>query len=424
MFKDKLSKIARRIFYIVFAVIISVALWMYVEITENEMLSHEVTGIEVVLTHEDVLRDRHLLADVITDSLSVRFEASRTDINRLAVPGAITVEVDLSAITSTGFIELVFTPIWPAGVNQNDINNIVWSSNGVTINRVAINVDGLVERQVEVIATYTGGTASEYLIVDTPILDPGTIMISGPESILDRIQYAYVPILRENLTATYIDDLEFILIDDEDEMLDLELFEMLNFNHELIRVTVPVREMREFPLNVLLAHDASTSDENTIINIEPSTIMLSGDPEVIRELNTITLGTIDMLSIPEINYTLTFQIPIPNYVENVSGETEATVHVGLTGLELAFYSTSNVQVISLPPGHGVEIFTQSVDIRLRGTAEELALITPMNLRVFADVTDVGLGSSRILARVAIDGLDVNVDAVGDYFISVRIFLEE
>ena len=420
MFRNKLSKITRRIFYIVFAVIISVSLWFYVEITENEMLSHVISDIEIVLINEDILRDRMLLADVVTEPLTLSFEASRADINRLVAPGAITVEVDMSAITSTGRVDLVYTPVWPTGFNPNNIMINSWSTD-----RIAIDVDGLAEQQIEVRANYDGGYAADDLFSEPVELDPRFITVSGPESIVSRIQYAYVPIFRENLDATFTDELEFILIDDNEEILDHEQLELLSFNHESIRVVVPIRQLKPVPLQVIRSDGSSTSDENVIVTIDPSVIRISGDPAALVNINHILLGsTIDMNSFTELSISATFPIALPSGVQPVSGETEATVHIQIIGLEIEVFSTPIVQAINVPYGYRYEILTQSVDIRLRGTADELALITPMHLRVFADISDLSAGTSRVQARVAIDGLDVNVDAVGEYHIFVRLFAEE
>jgi len=417
MFKDKLSKITRRIFYVLFAVVISIALWLFVEITQNEMRASAATGIEIELVHEDILRSKGLLiSNVITGPLTLRFEGSSSDIQTLTAPGAITVEVDLSTITSPGIVDLLYTINWPPGFNPNNITIINW-----TEDRVFMEIDRFDERQIDVRVNYTGNTATDMLMTDLAIPDPLTLTVSGPEQIVSRIQYAYVPIFIENISATYIDDLEFILIDYNDEILDEEDLDVLEFNHELIRVTVPVRELKDVVLTINLLYDASTSDENTNWTIEPSTIRVSGDPEIISELNNILLVTIDMQTIGNAtSHTEELPIPIPNHIRNESGETQARVHIEMMRLEIAHLSTTNIFYMNLPTGHHADIITQSIDIRLRGTSEDLAQITPMNIRVFADVADVGLGMSRIPARVAIDGLDVNVGAVGELYITVNI----
>jgi len=150
---------------------------------------------------------------------------------------------------------------------------------------------------------------------------------------------------------------------------------------------------------------------------------VSGDPEEIRELNNILLGTIDMLSFG-LSDTFAFPIILPNNITNESGDVQAEVLVEVLGLDIAYPSTSNLQTINTPPGHRAEIVTQSLDIRIRGTTEDLALVTPLNLRVVADLTDMNPGTKRVLAKIYIDGIEANIDPVGEYEITVSIILDQ
>jgi len=419
MLKEKLSKISMRILYVIFALIVSVALWMYVEITENDILVGEVNGIEIVFRNEELLRDRGLLITSHTpELLSFSIEASRSDMSRLTAAGALTVEVDLSTIFSAGPSELSYDIIFPPLVSVN-ADNIQTR----TATRITVMVDMIQERQVPVMVSYTGGTASDELMAEAEEWDPHSITIWGPDRIVSRIQYARVPIYRESLSTTYIDELEFLLIDDNGEVLDEELMELLEFSHDTIRITVPIREIKEVPLVVELSHGASTSEANTSWDAEPSTIKLSGDPEAIKDYNQIMLGTIDMLDMEQSDGTFIFSIIIPNHLRNESGETEATVYVRIMGLDIDYRSTSNLHVTNVPAGHRAEILTQSLDIRIRGASEELARVTPMNLRVVADLSDLSQGTARVRARVYIDGIEADIDPVGEYFLTVSILAE-
>jgi len=420
MLKERLSKISTKVLYGIFAVIISIALWVYVEITENDIQMQAVNNVRITFLNEDLMRDRGFLMTSYTpEQLSITFEAPRSEMARLAATGALAVEVDLANISSTGPSELVYRIIYPAGVNTGAITVIAPSAS-----RITIMIDRLLGREIPVTVSYTGGTASEELMVESIEFDPQFITIWGPESIVSRISYIKVPIPRENLATTFREELEFILIDENDEILELEAnqLELLEFSHESVYVTVPIVEMKDVPLTVHLAHGPGTSDEITSVRIEPASIKVSGDPVALREFNNIMLGTIDMLRFGLAD-TEAFTIIVPNHLSNISGETEAIVHIEVIGLDIAFRSTSNLQDINVPSGYHAEILTQSLDIRLRGSAEDLALVTSMNLRVVADLSERGPGTSRVPARVYIDGIDAYIDAVGEYEITVSILAE-
>jgi len=338
---------------------------------------------------------------------------------RLAVRGALTVEVDLANISSTGPVGLVYEIIYPPGVNVNTVEVL-----GSSVERITIVVDRILDRQLQVVVNYTGGLASEDLIVEAIEFDPQTITVWGPERLVSRIKHVKVPILRENLATTYREELEFVLIDENNELLELSDadLELLQFSHETIHVTIPVMEMKDVPLTVILAHGASTSELNTNWNIEPTSVKVSGDPIAIRELNHILLGTINMLRF-NLTDTEAFPIILPNNVKNISGETEARVHVEVIGLDIAFHSTSNLQVVNTPPGHNVEIITQNLVVRLRGNTDDLALVSAINLRAVADLTDMSTGTASVPVKVYIDGIDAAIDPVGEYEIAVIISTE-
>jgi len=411
--KEKLSKISTKAFYIVFAIIVSVALWLYVEITENDMQTREIP-VEIVLRNLDVLNDRGLLvSSIMTENLTITFEGPLVEINRL-MSGHVTAEVNLANIPSAGPHVLDYDIIWPQSVNANAI-----SIRGSSADRVTLLIDRIYDRQIEVHVNYTGGTASQDLVIEPAEFDPHVITVRGPEEIISQISHVVVPILRENLSSSITDDFPFVLIDMEGQELDITGNESVILSHETIRVTIPIRLMKSVPLFVELSHGTTTSQANTTVRTTPEFVTISGEPEVIRNLNQIMLGTIDMQSFG-LSTTRTFPIIIPNNLTNLSGESEAMVSVEVLGQGIAFRSVNNLQVINVPTGHRYEIVTQSIDVRVRGLEADLTAITPMNLRVIADLTDVGTGTTSVIARAYIHGIETSVEPIGEYRIVVTI----
>jgi len=419
MIKEKLKKILTKTFYVIFAIAVSIALWVYVEITENEIQTQVVPNIRIDYRNEDVLRDRGMLVTrSLTENLTLTFEGPRAYLSRLAAPGALSVEVDLSNIMSTGANQLTYEIIYPPQVNVNAIDI---RSRSAT--RITLEVDRVSDRQIPVVVNYMGGTAADYLIPEAAEFDPPMIRISGPDGVLSMIDHIYVPILRENLSASITEDFDFILVDDNGEELSEELREALEFSHDTVRVTIPVRQIKDLALTVLLSHGVGTSEDNTNWSVTPQFVTVSGDPEVIRDLNQITLGTIDMLSL-ELSDTRPFPIIIPEHLTNMSGETTAQVHVEVFRLSIGYHSTSNLHTINIPQGFRDDIITQSLDVRIRGREEDLVQVGSMNIRVVADLTDFGAGHNSVPVNIYIDGIDVAIDVVGDYRIFVTLTAED
>jgi len=415
MVKEKLGKIIRRIFYIVFALLISVALWLYVEITENEIQRREIANIEVVLRNEDILGDRDLFIEGEIPTISITVEASRSDIAALLVPGAVTVEIDLMNVFSAGDTSLSHEiGNWPPRVNRDVILFAVPQ-------RVPLTIGIHSEKRVEVFVD-SPGVADGY-IAGQPEFDPQVIAIHGPEDIIERIDHVRVPVNRENLTTTFTDYLEFLLFDEDGVVIELEddQRELISFSQDTIRVTIPVSELKWVSLQVVMVDGATTSLENTFVTIIPERIQIAGDPETLRGVNTLRLGNIDMMSFTGLRYVTEFPIQVQEGMENISGEEFATVTIEIRDLEVQSRNVSNFQGSRLLDGLGYEIQTRVHPVMIRGTQEDLAEITEMNITLVADLYGLEIGVHRVIATVHLHGVNGAVDVVGDYTLIVRIF---
>ena len=423
-------------FYIVFSVIVAIVLWVFVEITENQVQSVIIPDIPVVFVGDEVLRDRgYFVSSQSPQTVRITFDASRAAAATLSgSEGEFMVQIDVSRITpphERAFSTLAaYEVIYPEGFDQNQV-----TITSQSVERISLFIDILTSRQIRVEAPYTGGTASDEFIVESTIVEPSIITVHGPGDMISRISSARVRIPHENISMTVVDDLPFVILDDDGEELELEPeeFSQLFFSSndmpiDAIRVTVPVSMTKLVPLSVEIMPGAGASRDNINITYNPTEVQLSGDPDILRALNSIELGTIDLTRF-ELSTTEQLPIIIPNDIINESGQTQATVLIEVRGLEIDYYSVENLHTINAPPNYDVVLITQSVDPRVRGRREDLDILAELmleggqNIRVVADLTDLGPGTTRLPSsrvRIFIDGVDVDIGAVGDYRVSVRI----
>ena len=407
-----------RVFYIIFSLIVAVSLWMFVEIAENRDVEHEVSGVPIRFKNAELLSDRGLLIrSTSPQTVTLTYYLPRVT-TRFMTRETLAVEVNLVDVERTGLAYLPYNIIYPPGITRDS-----FSLETKDVERITLYIDRLTTLPIPVRVEYTGGTASDDLIEDPVFFEPQTIMVSGPGDVVSRIDHARVVIPRENISTTYIYDLGFILIGDNGEEIDGQLLEYVTASQETIRVTVPIRQLKVIPLTVDLVHSAGTSDRNTHWEINPQYITVSGDPDVLKDLDHIMLTPIDMSRFSLID-TQARSINVPPNVTNESGETEALVMVEVFGLDYVDYSISNLFVINQPDGLEVEWITQSVDVRIRGRREDLNRISEMNIRVVADIKDRAIGSHRVPAVVHITGVDADVGALNltDLRVSLRLVL--
>ena len=64
--------------------------------------------------------------------------------------------------------------------------------------------------------------------------------------------------------------------------------------------------------------------------------------------------------------------------------------------------------------------TRSVDVTLRGPAEELETVTEDDVRIVVDLTEYGSGTVSVNAAVYVDGHNNLVGAIGSYSVTCKI----
>ncbi|MEG1460015.1 MAG: CdaR family protein, partial [Oscillospiraceae bacterium] len=120
-----------------------------------------------------------------------------------------------------------------------------------------------------------------------------------------------------------------------------------------------------------------------------------------------------------------YPIVLDNKISNMTGITEAKVAISVIGLETRKFNVTNISVKDLPEGRSSEIITENVEVTLRGSKAVLDKIKANNIRVVADLADLGgaAGVFQPIAKIYVDGFtDVGAIATGgkDYSIYVKI----
>jgi len=408
--KETLSKaFSSRIFYIIFSLLASFAIWLYVAYAENPDVSTGISGIRVELRNADYLTDRGLVVTYVSsDTLSLRFLGKRNVVSILSRDN-VTASVDLSEIKRAGTYTLPYKVNYPINVAESSVSVTARSAD-----TIVVIVDNLVKKDIPVRGVYDGGVAQGYRAEPMEI-SPSVITVSGPQEIISRIDHAWVNILRENISKTVDETVGVVLMDENGEEVRSEF---VTLSQDTVEVIIPVVMVKDVPLTVNLTPGAGADERNTLVTISPSYVTLSGDAETLNALNQIVLGTIDLKSFA-LSTSQKFSIAIPNNTQNLTGTMEATVSVTVEGLETRRIQTTNIQTTNETEGYHYAIITQSLDVLLRGEGDDLEDVDPANVRVVADLSALGntIGTYTVPAKVYVDGKD-SVGAVGSYTVTV------
>ena len=410
-----IDKIIRsKTFYIVISCIASVILWMYVASYENTTQTVTLTGLEVkYIGGEDILQDRNLLVtDKDVQDVTLTLLVKRSLVSQLT-NDTVHVGVDLRDIRSSGDYDRVYTISYD-NVDEEDVivTRRVPEYMKVKIDRMDVNPEVVVRGVFD-------GTVAEGYMREPIIYYPETIEVSGPESVISQIAYAKVVIDREELTRTVSGVVEFVLVDSDGQPIESP---EITTSVDEIQYTIPIVMMKDVGLTVNLLSGGGATEDNAVVRIDPPTISITGDAELLSSINQIQLGTIDLASFAQ-STTETFAIVLPNGVNNLSGEKEATVTASIKGLDTKRIITTNISFVNVSQGYRARSITQYKEVLIRGPKEIIDLIDKDNIRIIGDLADIGNAVGRYSVPTTVEILGYReAGVVGDNY-NVVVSLE-
>lgn len=403
-------------FYMVLSLLIAIALWMYVG-NENPDESGPVRNLPVTFSGVEVLESRGLMiTDGQDQSVTLNITGKR-DVFRLLSAETVDVTVDVSSVQQPGQYTQAYLVSY-------DLPGSVSSSSLVITEQYPLNVTYTVARKatrsIPIRGSIAGGVAEGYQAGEFTF-SPANIQVSGEESIVNQIDYAQVTLEQEDMSQTYSGDLPYTFISfTGDELEDIAV----TTDVSLVHTTLPIFQLKEVPLTVNLIPGggitADTVEDYVTCKVEPESIIVSGSAADLEPLKEISLGNVDLAKVLGTN-TLSFTIPLTSELTNVSGVSEATVKVTVTGLTTATLEVDSIEFINKPDGCEVEKVTTSRQVQIRGTADAVESVTPTQLRIVADLQNAvaSTGSQTIPVKVYLDGRS-DVGVVGDYNIVISI----
>lgn len=402
-----------KIFWMIISLAVSLAIWIYVTSVEGDEFRQTFRNVRVELVGEEtLLSGRNLvITDLDLSTVTVDVTGPRRIVTALSSSDLVA-EIDVSKLTRAAYTTQSYTVVYPDGVDKRNL----------TVNRkypetVSFVVSQQTSKSVQVRGGFEGKPGEGYT-AETPVFEPSTITVYGPENYLKTVDHAWVTFGRDvEPTSTYSVETGFVLRNASNEAVSTAY---LSTSQDTVRATLPILEVKTVALGIDLIEGAGATSANTKLDIQPASVTLAGDSAILAGINRIVLDTLDLTDFVT-TYKQSYVIPLDNQLRNITGVTEATVSAEIVGLETRTFKVTNISTINEPEGAEVQILSESIDVVLRGTAEDLAAVKAEDISAVADLSDYkdSVGSYMPSVNVYVFGL-TDVGAVGENTISVEI----
>lgn len=398
--------------YIVLSLLIAVLFWFFVDSEQGNTITREFKNVAVEFIGEtDTLPSRGLmLLEGGDTTVDLELRGPRADISNLSSRD-ISLQVILTDIASVGTYQRQYNLLLPDNISRSGISIDRASRSSITI-----SVGELFEKTVPVEVNVVGEVADGYIYMSKGLVaQPSVLTLSGREEDVDVVESARIVVDLSGANGTVEKDFDYELLDGDGNVVENE---SIRVSDKRVEIVAPVYVTKELDLTVKWKESSGSMLENVDWDLEPKAILVAGEEANLENKLDIVLQEIDLSSLLS-DTELNLDISLPAGCVNLSGFSMATLSIRFKNLETKTFSVTNISAVGLSDGQRFSRLTNSVDVLVRGPAEELEELTAEDIRIVVDLTDYENGTFSVDALVLVDGYDA-VGAVGTYSVACKI----
>lgn len=392
--------------------LIAICLWVYVITVERPESENTFYNVPVVLDGGTVLQDRGLMVTSDPDmTVTLKLAGKRSELNKLK-SSDIAAVVDLSRISEAGNKPVSYSVSIPG-----DTTIEVVSRHPDTLSLTVMEWDS---EEIPVVLTYEGRVPDGYYVdKQSAALDSETVTVTGPKEIISQIKQAKITLNLENRIETISESLRYALCDEDGN--PIEDVSSVTTDHGEIRVTVSIQQLKEVKLTCTINDGGGLTAADVKVTMDYETVTVAGSTAALLGLDEINLGNVDLGELTE-STELVMPIKLPEGVSNQSGYTVVRLKVELPELETRTYSISRFKAINVPQGLTAQIYTQLLEVKIRGRGPVLDRLKPENITAVVDLTGEEAGTFSLPVEFEIEGFGTveNIGAVEKYSVTGKL----
>ena len=415
MVTGRMSDKTNKLLYIGLSLLIAVIFWFFVDSEQGHNTTQTYYNIPVEFIGEtDTLPSRGLMLTTGADAtVDLELRGPRTVISDLSRED-ITLQVDLPSITATGTFSMTYDLLLPDEIPRSSVTTERASRSTITV-----TIEELFEKTVPVKVSVAGEVADGYIyMAERMIAEPSELTLSGREEDVDQVVSAQVMLDLSGATSSVNQEFDYILLDGQGNEVSGE---NITVSSRRIEISAPVYLVKTLELTV----DFTESPGSALEDLQDwylgvTSIEVAGEAANLEGVDDILLATVDLSTLLS-DTEMPLEITIPAGCVNISGITSTTLTILFKDtLETRAFTVSNISAIGLSQTQNFSRMTNSVEVLLRGDAQELEQVTADDIRIVVDLTPYeDNGTYSVPAVVLVDGHS-NVGAVGTYSVACRI----
>ena len=268
-----------------------------------------------------------------------------------------------------------------------------------------VSLEDLMKRRFIITADTSGKVADGYALGEVTVTNPNVLNVSGPASIVNKIDSVVATIDVEGMSMNLSDNVIPALYDADGQEIDTT---KLKLSNTTVTISAKILSVKEIPL-VFSTTGVPYGDYRVVeISSKPETVKVKGSSTILNPLSSLTIPG-DVLNVSRAREDITTTIDISEYlpdgVELVNAsDATVTVTVRIEAYESKKFNinTSQITVDGLDTNYDLSFEQSAVAITVSGLKNNLNTLTVSQLSASIDVTDLGVGTHQVNLELSLD----------------------
>lgn len=376
----------------VLAAVFAVILWLVVVNIDDPKINKQYTT-SVVIENADYLTNQGKYFQVLNDSNTVVFTvtAKRSYIEKLSSTD-FKATADMKNAEIDGTNNTARVPIEVTAVRY---------SGQVTITKATQNMEISLEDLLQaqfVIGSATTGQLAEGCALGEVTVSPNLLKVSGPESVVSRIDHVTASINVTGVSSDVVDSVIPVLYDTEGNTIDTT---DLTINLSTVTVTANVLDTKDVSVIVNVSGTPAEGFDFVDMSIEPETLKIKGTSSALNHVTSITIPATAM-DISGTRGDITQTIDVTEYLpkgvtlaDPSKYKITATAHIAQQASKTLSIFTSGIQVLNLSDGLTLKFDNAVVRVPIEGSKEAVDRLNGSNVSASVDASGLTEGNHEL-----------------------------
>lgn len=370
----------------VLSVVLAIIIWLLVTNIDNPYTTKTFTDIPVSVTNEDALLKRNKTWDIIEgDKVSVTVKAKRSIIDKIG-RSDIKATADLSKLSITNAV--------PINVTIDKYDDVISEKNLGNVDTLKVKLENIKEQQFPVTIETIGDVGSGYA-VGTKIPTPNIVQVTGPESIVKKINEVRVTVNVDALTKSQTFSVEPVYYTEDGDKLDSS---RLSCNVEQVEVAVNLLKTKKVDLKVETTGEVAKGYLLESVLLEPKSVTVAGTESQLDDLSEILVSELSIEGLKEDteeNIDITDYLPDGIKLAQDSPDVRVKIQVVPLDIKTITIPVKKFTIRNQDQSYRLEYLDDEVSVNIRGKQEDIKGITVEDLKPTIDLSDIKEGEQKV-----------------------------